>query len=358
MTSIRIEGVTRRFGPAIALAGVDLEILAGEVFFLLGPAGCGKTTLLRVVAGLETPDAGRVLIGGKDVTRLPSSQREAVMVFQGYALWPHMTVERNVSFGLEVRSVPRAERASRVAEALGSVHLGDLAARRPGQLSGGQQQRVALARALVVRPRVLLLDEPLSNLDASLRAEMRTEIRRLCKDLGLTALYVTHDQHEAMAAADRIAVMRDGKVAQVGSPRDLYDRPASRFVAEFMGRTNVLAARVVEVGEPAVLETPIGKLRASLVPEGTPRGSECLCSVRPEAWRIAAAGDPVAVTVISSTFMGDRTEIVAEAGGGVRLEVTDAGREPAPAAGDAIRLSVSPDDVVVLPAEAGAEGRT
>ena len=238
--SIQVENIVKTFGAAKALCGVSLSIEPGELFFLLGPSGCGKTTLLRHIAGFYKPDSGRILIGGEDMTDVPPHRRDTGMVFQSYALWPHMTLAENVAFGLEMRKVPKAEAARRVRDALAAVKMEDKADRKPNQLSGGQQQRVALARALVVQPRCLLLDEPLSNLDAKLRLEMRTEIRRICKEAGLTAVYVTHDQKEALSIADRIAVMGAGRVEQIGAPLDVYRRPRSAFVASFIGETNFL----------------------------------------------------------------------------------------------------------------------
>jgi iron(III) transport system ATP-binding protein len=351
MTPIRIEGLAKRFGETVALDEVDLDITQGEIFFLLGPSGCGKTTLLRILAGLETADSGRVLFGDRDVTRMPARHREAVMVFQGYALWPHMTVEKNVEFGLDVRGAPRAERARAVADALEQVRLAALAGRRPGQLSGGQQQRVALARALVVRPRVLLLDEPLSNLDAGLRMQMRTEIRTLCKRVGLTALYVTHDQHEALAVADRIALMREGVVEQVGTPREIYRRPLSRFAAEFMGEANLFEATVDAAAGGFGLSSEIGHLAVSSLPEGTRAGDRVLCSVRPECWRLDEPGaGGVEATVVRVTFLGERTEVLAEADH-LAVKVFKPGAAGADLEpGRRVELRVHPDDVVVLPA--------
>ena len=238
--SIQISGLVKRFGATTALDRVSLEIRPGELFFLLGPSGCGKTTLLRHVAGFYEPDEGSISIGGQDVTHVPPHKRDTGMVFQSYALWPHMTLAQNVAFGLEMRNVPRAEAAERVRKALAAVQMEDKAGRKPNQLSGGQQQRVALARALVVQPRCLLLDEPLSNLDAKLRLEMRMEIRRICKESGLTAVYVTHDQKEALSIADRLAVMRAGRLEQVGAPLEVYRNPVNSFVASFIGETNFL----------------------------------------------------------------------------------------------------------------------
>ena len=243
MISLTIENLTKRFGDAVALHGLNLRIEAGEIFFLLGPSGCGKTTLLRSIAGFYTPESGRILFGDEDVTRVPQHLRNTGMMFQSYALWPHMTVAQNVAFGLEERKVAAREIGERVAAALASVKMEALGERRIHQLSGGQQQRVALARALVIRPRCLLLDEPLSNLDARLRLEMRGEIRRICKEFGLTAIYVTHDQKEALSIADRMAVLEGGHIRQVGTPADVYRQPQSRFVADVPAFQNRHAIR-------------------------------------------------------------------------------------------------------------------
>src|ERR1700722_19426638 len=225
MTSVRIQGIGKKFGKAVALRDINLDIEGGELFFLLGPSGCGKTTLLRMIAGLTDPSAGRILFNDRDVTKLDTERRNAVMCFQGYALWPHMSVRENVRFGLSVRGVKAEEQKRRVDDVLKLVQMQAYAGQKPNQLSGGQQQRVALARALAVEPDCLLLDEPLSNLDTKLRREMRGEIRRICKTAGLTTIYVTHDQKEALSIADRIAVMQQGRIAQIGSPGDLYYKP-------------------------------------------------------------------------------------------------------------------------------------
>jgi iron(III) transport system ATP-binding protein len=290
MTSVRIENVSKRFGETIALDAIDLNIQAGELFFLLGPSGCGKSTLLRVIAGLLEPTAGRVFFNDRDVTALGTEKRNAVMCFQSYALWPHMTVEENVRFGLEVRKVPRLEQATRVAEAIRQVQLETLAKRKPNELSGGQQQRVALARALVVHPNCLLLDEPLSNLDARLRLDMRGEIRRICRAAGLTAIYVTHDQKEALSIADRMAVLNKGKIEQIGRPQDLYLRPGNLFVASFMGETNLLPGKVVGGDGILEVETAIGRLQSNAAPAGIGTGSNVTVSVRPEAIRLGEIG--------------------------------------------------------------------
>ena len=239
---VRIEGLAKRFGAVVAVAEVDLDIERGELFALLGGSGCGKTTLLRMLAGFETPDAGRVLIDGQDMTGVPPHLRPVNMMFQSYALFPHMSVADNVGYGLRREGVARAETDRRVAEALEQVKLADYAERRPAQLSGGQRQRVALARALVKRPKLLLLDEPLAALDRKLREGTRFELVRLQEELGLTFVMVTHDQEEAMSMASRMAVMNAGRVVQVGSPHEVYERPVSRFVADFIGIANILAA--------------------------------------------------------------------------------------------------------------------
>ncbi|WP_456366145.1 ABC transporter ATP-binding protein [Thermococcus sp.] len=246
MVEVRLENIVKRFGETVALKGISLHINHGELFTLLGPSGCGKSTTLRIIAGLDYPTEGKVFFGDQDVTNLSSSDRGAVLVFQNYALWPHMSVFDNVAYGLRIRKLPKEEVEKRVKWALELVKLQGFADRYPTQLSGGQQQRVAIARALVVEPKLLLLDEPLSNLDAKLRLEMRSEIRRIQRELGITVLYVTHDQEEAMAISDRIAVMNVGTVEQVGTPREIYEHPKTEFVASFMGKTNVIPAKVTE----------------------------------------------------------------------------------------------------------------
>jgi len=246
--SVDIEGVNLSYGSNHVLKDVNLAIEPGEFFAFLGPSGCGKTTLLRLIAGFNQADTGHVRIGGKDITELPPWKRDVGMVFQSYALWPHMTVRRNVAFGLEERGVKRAEIERRVEAALGLVGLAHLAERRPSQLSGGQQQRVAVARTVAVEPKVLLLDEPLSNLDAKMRVQVRRELRDLQQRLGLTTIFVTHDQEEANSICDRIAVMNDGIVQQVGTPMELYERPANLFVAGFLGTANILKGRVIGNG--------------------------------------------------------------------------------------------------------------
>ena len=270
---ITVRELSKRFGAVLAVDGVTLEIADGELFTLLGPSGCGKTTLLRLIAGFHRPDAGRIRFGERDVTDLPPYARNIGMVFQNYALWPHMTVFQNVAYGLRIRRVRGSALAAQVDEGLRKVNLSGLGARYPGQLSGGQQQRVALARALVLSPDILLLDEPLSNLDAKIRVQVRAEIRKLQQALGITTVYVTHDQEEALSLSDRVAVMRDGRVLQLGPPRELYERPRTRFVADFVGTNNLVPGRVVEAaGDAVVVETGLGRLRARLPRGGVPPG--------------------------------------------------------------------------------------
>lgn len=287
MISITLERVTKRFGSTVALDQIDLRVEPGEIFFLLGPSGCGKTTLLRSIAGFYLPDAGRILFGKEDVTALPPHRRNTGMMFQSYALWPHLTVAGNVAFGLEERRIPAWEITQRVEEALASVQMAGYGERKIHQLSGGQQQRVALARAMVIRPRCLLLDEPLSNLDAKLRLEMRGEIRRICREASLTAIYVTHDQKEALSIADRMAVLEAGHVRQIGTPAEVYRRPATRFVADFMGETNFLPGKVLDVTEGlARVESPLGIFEAALDGTAARAGDAVTLSIRPEAWKL------------------------------------------------------------------------
>lgn len=355
MESIRADSIIKRFGNVTALDGVSVEVNGGELFFLLGASGCGKTTLLRCIAGLETPTSGTISFGENDVTKLPPHKREAAMVFQSYALWPHLSVEKNVSFGLEERKVSKADIRSRVDEALELVHLKGLGPRGIDQLSGGQQQRVALARALVVRPKCLLLDEPLSNLDAKLRIEMRREIRRIVKEGGLTAVYVTHDQEEALSMADRMAVLNRGRIEQLGTAEEVYRTPNTAFVAGFIGETNLVRGSVLEVrGEFVMVETYGGRLvgritRQGWVPEP---GEEVRLSVRPEAWIVEGPGNENCLRgkITERSYLGQRIQYVIDTPAGPQqvvelnpLVVRDPGE-------DVVKISARHVDVTVLEA--------
>ena len=343
MTRLVLEGLRKTYGPTVAVDRVDLEVAQGELVALLGPSGCGKTTTLRMVAGFIPPTAGRVLIGGTDVSRAPPYARDTGMVFQGYALFPHMTVAENVGFGLEMRRVPKPERDTRIAEALRLVRLDGYADRRIAQMSGGQQQRVALARALVVNPGVFLLDEPLSNLDARLRAEVRVEIRALQQRLGLTTLFVTHDQEEALTMADRLVVMNHGRVCQIGPPEEVYERPADLFVAGFLGRCNVFHG---QVEAPGTLRAGTTALRCD---GGTP-GQQAAMVVRPERVAIDIAHGRLPGRVAMVTYLGGLTDWHVDTAAGPVL-VT----RPTPIAGDPLR-TLAPGDVVHLD-WAGTAGR-
>ncbi|MBN9515343.1 MAG: ABC transporter ATP-binding protein [Alphaproteobacteria bacterium] len=324
MTSaaIKLDKVTKRFdGKVLAVDEVTLDIAAGEFFSLLGPSGCGKTTSLRMIAGFEHPDSGRVQVGGRDITDLPVHRRDMGMVFQSYALFPHRTVAENVAFGLRMREVPKHEIARRVQAALSQVALTGMEDRKPGQLSGGQQQRVALARALVVEPPVLLCDEPLGALDRKLRQQMQFELKELQKRLGVTLVFVTHDQEEALAMSDRIAVMNKGKVEQVGSPTEIYERPRTRFVADFIGEINIL--------------------------EGGPRAR----ALRPEKIRLVSA--PEARTtgkVETANYLGGSTLLRVRGADGQSLLVreTHAGERASRVPGDAVGLAWNDQDAVML----------
>ncbi len=320
---IAIRGVTKRFGAVRAVDGVVLDIADGELFTLLGPSGCGKTTLLRLVAGFYRPDAGTIAFGDRVVNELAPHARNIGMVFQNYALWPHMTVFQNVAYGLGLRGLSAERVRARVAEGLRKVNLVGLEARYPGQLSGGQQQRVALARALVLNPDILLLDEPLSNLDAKIRVQVRAEIRKLQRELRITTVYVTHDQEEALSLSDRVAVMRDGHVLQVGTPRELYERPRSRFVADFVGTNNLVRGTVRAGGDELLLvDTALGAMRARPVGPLQP-GQPCVLAIRPENVAIGAAtpdGNRVRGRVSLAAYLGTTLRYDVDAADGTVLK--------------------------------------
>jgi putative spermidine/putrescine transport system ATP-binding protein len=341
---VRLEELRRRYGPETALDGLSLTLNPGELVALLGPSGCGKTTALRLLAGLEEADQGRVLIGGIDVTRRPANQRDVGMVFQAYSLFPHMTAWENVAFGLQMRKVRPADRRRRALETLELVGLETFADRYAHQLSGGQQQRVALARALAIHPKVLLLDEPLSALDAKVRARLRDEIRRVQLEVGTTTLFVTHDQEEALAIADRVGVMRAGRLEQLGPPTTIYARPATPFVAEFVGLTNRLAG-VVSQGSVEVRGT-----RLPLVQPDAADGP-AVALVRPEAVTLSrdgeAASGPLVGTVIATAFLGATSRVTVDLGDVTVLAQLPTSEAAAHSAGTRVRLNLRPDPVLI-----------
>ncbi len=356
MVSVVLEQVTKRFDTVIAVDRVSLEVEAGEFFFLLGPSGCGKTTLLRMIAGFYRPEGGCVRFGDRDVTDLPPNLRNTGMVFQNYALWPHMTVRKNVEYGLAMRDVGRAEMDTRVDVALEMVRMRAYADRSPNQLSGGQQQRVALARALVIEPDVVLMDEPLSNLDARLRLEMREQILSLHEEIGTTMIYVTHDQKEALAMSHRMAVMDSGRVVQVGTPRDLYQRPASRFVADFIGEINLIPGKLLDAGSQQGVETDLGTLTASECPSGLAKGDDVLCAIRPEGLSFLEGEVPLGDNSVSGQvrtviYLGEVEQYVIELVDGTQVKMVE--HDPVTQRaqpGEDVRLRFSPSRVVLLPA--------
>lgn len=351
-----LDGVSKAFGVTSAVERVSLTVEPGELVTLLGPSGCGKTTTLRMVAGLEVPTAGRVFIGGEDVTALPANARDVSMVFQSYALFPHLTVSENVAYGLTVLKRPAAEVRRAVEEALALAGLSGLGDRSPAALSGGQQQRVAVARALVLKPKVLLFDEPLSNLDAKLRKRMRAEIRALQKRAGITSLYVTHDQAEALAISDRVVVMEKGRVAQVGTPVDLYARPASRFVAEFIGEANLLPATLTGYQDGAAL-VRLDALTLKVPGPPLPPGPITLMA-RPEAIRLQQEGPGLPGVIEKVAYLGAVAEYTVTTAVGA-IQVSDsqveAGLLPA---GTSVRLEFLQKGLYPLPpVPGGSEGK-
>ncbi len=356
MIPITIRSLRKTFGEVVALDDIHLDIEGGELFFLLGPSGCGKTTLLRHIAGFYHPDRGTIRFGGDDVTALPAHKRDTAMMFQSYALWPHMNVARNVSFGLEERKVPPREIEERVMEALRVVRMQEYATRKINELSGGQQQRIALARALVVRPRCLLLDEPLSNLDAKLRLEMRAEIRRICKEFGFTAVYVTHDQKEALSIADRMAILDGGVIAQVGTPTEIYRSPHSPTVAAFIGETNFVEARVDYAGASSVLtSTDFGVIegRPCRVDWQPARNERVWLSIRPESLRLRedqVSKNCLTARIARHTYLGETAQYEMLDRNGSRLLASELNPRVVREAGEANwHAYVEPHDVVVMP---------
>jgi iron(III) transport system ATP-binding protein len=335
-TQITIDNLVKVFGSgsnaATACDRLTLTIEPGELFFLLGPSGCGKTTLLRMIAGFIDPTSGTVLFDGKEVTHEAPNKRNTGMVFQSYALWPHMTVAQNVAFGLNVRKVSNPEKDQRVLEALAAVQMEEYAHRKPNQLSGGQQQRVALARALVIKPDVLLLDEPLSNLDAKLRNDLRLQIRKICKASGITTVYVTHDQKEALSMADRIALLKRGQIMQIGTPRELYRAPKSKFVAEFLGETNLIHAKQVGTqGDTTHYEIEAGGFEAKHAQtandpaETQTRTEQTTLSVRPEAIHLRPLGSSNTISgkLLETTYLGETAQHIVEVKGCAPIKIAE-----------------------------------
>jgi putative spermidine/putrescine transport system ATP-binding protein len=342
---VRLEELSRHYGPVVALDHLDLTLQPGELIALLGPSGCGKTTTLRLLAGLEDADTGRVIVGGKDITGRSAAKRDMGMVFQAYSLFPHMTVRQNVAFGLRLRKVGTAERDKRALEMLELVGLSVQADRYPHQISGGQQQRVALARALAIEPQVLLLDEPLSALDAKVRAQLRDEIRKIQLEVGITTLFVTHDQEEALAIADRVGVMREGRLEQLAPPTEVYSRPATSFVAEFVGLSNRLA------GEVRGGEVTVRGCKLPLVEQDVPDG-QVVALVRPEAVSLASRAPdsdsgPLTGTVIAITFLGATSRVTVDLGDTRVMAQLPTSEASALAAGSRVVLAIRPDPVLV-----------
>ena len=341
---VRLQDLSRHYGPVVALDHLDLTLQPGELIALLGPSGCGKTTTLRLLAGLEDADTGRITVAGRDITRLPASKRDMGMVFQAYSLFPHMTVRQNVAFGLRLRRVGSAERDRHALEMLELVGLAAQADRYPHQLSGGQQQRVALARALAIQPQVLLLDEPLSALDAKVRAQLRDEIRRIQLEVGITTLFVTHDQEEALAIADRVGVMRSGRLEQLAPPTEVYSRPATSFVAEFVGLSNRLD------GEVRGGEVTVRGRALPLVDRNVPDGP-AVALVRPEAVTMASDASsesgPLSGTVIAVTFLGATSRVTVDLGDTTVLAQLSTSDAAELSAGSRVALTIRPDPVLV-----------
>ena len=363
---VQLENIGKRYGDQWVVRGVSLHVRRGEFYTFLGPSGCGKTTLLRMIAGFVAPDEGCVYLDENPVNQTPPWERDVGMVFQNYALWPHLTVFENVAFGLRERRVPRREIEARVANALAQVDLKGTEKRRPSQLSGGQQQRVALARTLVIQPRVLLLDEPLSNLDAKLRVEMRLELVKLQRDLGLTTIYVTHDQEEALALSTRIAVINVGKIVQEGKPREVYEQPADDFVAAFVGQSNLFSGTVTRDTEPA-LEVDIGDgvviqvtLRSTDAPPKS--GAKAVFSIRPEALELYGVGGAPAGhncidgEIIASAYQGASVEYeLAAIGRTIKARALNPKGKRLYQRGERVTATFKPEDVVLVPENPGAE---
>jgi iron(III) transport system ATP-binding protein len=355
--SVSVQGVTKRFkntkgkADVVAVKESDFSVAPGELVTLLGPSGCGKTTTLRMVAGFELPSSGRILIGNEDVTMLPPNKRDTATVFQSYGLFPHMNVADNVAYGLRIRKLARSDIDRKVAETLALVGLSDLADRAPGRLSGGQQQRVALARSLIVEPSVLLLDEPLSNLDALLREQMRIEIRRIQKSLGITAIYVTHDRVEAMSLSDRVIVMRDGEIKQIGSPSEVYEDPVSRFVAGFVGKVAFFPVEV-QGGSAGAWDCLLGgkPLRVERAAKGVAAGAKAAIMARPESLRLVERGAGlIDGTLRMNVYLGNSIESFVETPyGEVLVQVDDPASKRVFAEGSPVAISFAAERIRLL----------
>jgi putative spermidine/putrescine transport system ATP-binding protein len=365
MSSIRLSSLTKSFGPLVAVNNLDLELQQGELVAFLGPSGCGKTTTLRMIAGFERADSGEIYLGGREVTDLPPERRDAGMVFQNYALFPHLTVFENVAFGLQMRKIRKADIAKRVEDIFAKVQLTGMEERYPRQLSGGQQQRTALARALVYNPTVLLLDEPLANLDAKLREEMRFYIRNLQQELGITTVYVTHDQAEALVLADRVAVMRGGILQQIDVPEEIYRRPRNAWVADFVGIANLIAGKVVDHSNGVyVVDTGVGTLRGIAGEPKTP-GTDVVVNVRPESLRLQSlrgTSEPDGIgganhltgVVVDRAYLGNLADYRVRVGSDTTLRVQ---AEPFPVfnVDDEVGLSFTSDQAWIIGADRSAE---
>ncbi len=367
MSFISLRSLTKSFGDLVAVNNMNLELKEGELVAFLGPSGCGKTTTLRMIAGFERADSGEIHLGGKEVTDLPPERRDAGMVFQNYALFPHLTVLENVAFGLQMRKVPKADISRRVADILGKVQLTGMEGRYPRQLSGGQQQRAALARALVFNPTVLLLDEPLANLDAKLREEMRFYIRHLQQEFGITTVYVTHDQAEALVLADRIAVMRGGFLQQIDVPEEIYRRPRNTWVADFVGIANLIPGKVVDnVDGVHVIDTAVGLLRG-MAGEQQAKETDVLINVRPESLHLEAAGQTgerrlagagnsdnhLTGVVVERAYLGNLADYRVRVGPDIIFRV-QAAPSPVFSVDDKVALAFESDQAWVIEAERGA----
>jgi iron(III) transport system ATP-binding protein len=363
MVTVKLDHVSKSFGKMLAVDDVSFEVGQGELFFLLGPSGCGKTTTLRVVAGFYRPDEGHVLFDGREMNSVPPHKRNIGMVFQNYALWPHMTVYDNIVYGLKARHEPAGECVRKAKEVLRIVRMEELAMRYPNQLSGGQQQRVALARALVIEPNVLLLDEPLSNLDAKLRLEMRGEIKRIQQDLRITSIYVTHDQEEAVSMADRMAIMNAGAIEQIGIPRELYNSPRNKFVAGFVGETNFISGVMDGIsaeGGRCSVSLPFGRSLLAGICTSPKDGERVTCSIRPEMVEIRdrapeEGANVFEARIVSLDYHGAVEHYLVETEDGWRVKATKFSprlhdRKP----GNKVFLSFSPEDVMIFPEGGGA----